>query len=82
MKDDWVTIHPETGSVKETARALLSFARTPADVRTESNGDLFRVPPYLADLYTTPPEAPRPPEAPTPPEAPRPRRRTKKEGDE
>lgn len=72
MRDDWVTVTPEAGAVKETARALLSLARVPADVRTDGNGDVFRVPAYLADMYIAPA-----------PEAPRPRRRTKKEeGDE
>lgn len=71
MTDDWITVMPAKSEVKATARELLALARTPADVRTDSNGDVFRIPPYLADLYTAPA-----------PEAPKPRRRTKKEGEE
>jgi hypothetical protein len=66
MGDDWVTVTPAPGRIPETARELLALAASPAHVRTDSNGDEFRVPPYLAELYTTPPAAPK-------------RRRTKKE---
>jgi hypothetical protein len=65
--DDWTTVVPPADEVATTARLLLGMARDPRDVRTDGNGSEFRIPPYLADLYNTPP---------------RPRRRTKKEGDE
>lgn len=72
MVDESVLIVPEKGATATVARALLALARTPADVRTDSNGTEFRVPQYLADLYNAPAV-----------EAPKPRRRTKKEeGDE
>lgn len=65
---DWVVVMPAPGDVKETARALLALADSPADVRTDGNGSEFLVAPYVADRYNTAPE-------PTP----RPRRRAKKE---
>ena len=60
MTDDWVLVLPGPGAVRETARALLALARSPHDVRTDGNGSEFRVPPYLAELYHTPTEAPKP----------------------
>lgn len=69
MTDDWTLVIPDPGMVKETARVLLDLARSPHDVRTDGNGNEFRIPPYLADLYTTPP-------------APKRRRIKKEEGDE
>jgi hypothetical protein len=69
MTDDWTTVIPGPGGVKETARALLSLARDPHDVRTSAGGTEFRIPPYLADLYNAPP-------------LPRRRRTKKEEGDE
>jgi len=65
--DDWITVVPAQGQVKETARALLDLAHSPDDVRTIRNGSEFTVPPYLAELYN-------PTTAPTPK-----RRRSKKE---
>lgn len=69
MKSDWVSVVPARGEVLEVARALLALARDPQDVRTGGSGNEFRVPPYLADLYSAPPQAPEP----------KPRRRIKKE---
>lgn len=57
--DDWTTVVPEPGAVAETARELLALARSPHDVRTAGGGSEFRIPPYLADLYTAPAEAPK-----------------------
>lgn len=68
--DDWTTVIPAPGDAPATARALLTLARDPGDVRTANAGNEFRVPPYLADLYNAPAEAPKP------------RRRARKEGDE
>lgn len=65
---DWVSVVPARDEVQATARALLALARSPQDVRTGGNGSEFLIPPYLADLYTAPPQ----------PE-PKPRRRIKKE---
>lgn len=62
-----MTVVPSPDLVRETAVVLLSLAESPTHVRTDGNGNEFRVPPYLADLYNAPPK---------------PRRRTKKEGDE
>lgn len=76
MRDDWVTVVPDRDAIKAVARELLALARSPQDVRTDGNGSEFRIPPYLADLYT----APVPISTPAP--EPKPRRRTKKEGDE
>lgn len=67
--DDWTTVVPDPGDIVETARQLLALADDPTHVRTDGNGSEFRVPPYLAERYNTPPE-------------PKARRRTKKEGDE
>ena len=68
MDLDWVTVVPGPDGPAATARALLALAETPLHVRTDGNGSEFRVPSYLADLYTAPPK---------------PRRQTKKkEGDE
>ena len=67
MKDDWTTVVPKPGDVKETDRALLALADSPAHVRTDSSGSEFRIPPYLADRYNAPPKS---------------RRRKKEEGEE
>lgn len=48
---DWTVVVPAAGDVKETARALLALAGSPADVRTDGNGSEFLVPPELADRY-------------------------------
>jgi hypothetical protein len=69
--DDWTTVVPPQGQVAETARELLALARTPGDVRTSAGGTEFRIPPYLADLYTAPQPAPKAR-----------RRSSRKEGDE
>ena len=69
MKDDWITVIPGPGEVAKVARALLALAASPAHVRTDGNGSEFRIPPYLADLYSPAP-------------APRKRPAKKKEGDE
>lgn len=69
MEDDWITVIPGPGEVAEVARALLALAASPAHVRTDGNGSEFRIPPYLADLYSPAP-------------APRKRPAKKKEGDE
>jgi hypothetical protein len=71
MRDDWVAVIPAKGEIKAVATALLSLARSPHDVRTDGNGSEFRVPPYLAELYSAPEQTP----------APR-RRRKKEEGEE
>ena len=70
MRTDWTTVVPGPGQVKETARALLALARDPKDVYTAGGGMEFRIPPYLAELYNAPAEAPKP------------RRRTRKDGEE
>lgn len=67
MEDDWTTIVPEPGRVRDVALELLALAKSPTDVRTDGNGSEFRIPPYLADLYTAPPK---------------PRRRIKKDEEE
>lgn len=69
MVDDWTTVVPAPGDVAEVARALLALARSPHDVRTTAGGTEFRVPVYLADLYTAP-------------AAPKRRRAKKEEGEE
>lgn len=56
--NDWITVVPAAGRIKETARALLDLAVSPDDVRTIRNGSEFMVPPYLAELYN--PTAPAP----------------------
>jgi hypothetical protein len=55
MTDDWVTVLPGPQGAAEVARDLLALARTVDDVRTTAGGQEFRVPPYLAELYTKPP---------------------------
>jgi len=69
VEDDWITVIPGPGEVAKVARALLALAASPAHVRTDGNGSEFRIPPYLADLYSPAP-------------APRKRPAKKKEGDE
>jgi hypothetical protein len=69
VEDNWITVLPGPGEVAEVARALLALASSPAHVRTDGNGSEFRIPPYLADLYSPAP-------------APRKRPAKKKEGDE
>ena len=69
MRSDWVTVVPGEDGLSATAAALLALAQHPGHVRTAGNGAEFIVPPYLADLYTTPP-------------APKRRAAKKKEGDE
>lgn len=70
---DWVEIAPGREGHAATAAALLALAQHSSDVRTAGAGDVFLVPPYLADLYMPPvPEAP----------APKRRRAKKEEGDE
>lgn len=66
--DDWTIIIPAPGQVAETARTLLALARVPEDVATQRGGNEFRVPPYLAELFSNPTPAPK-------------RRRNTKEGD-
>jgi len=72
-EDDWTTVVPDPGHVKTVARELLALAEVPTDVRTDGNGTEFRIPPYLAELYTAPAEPPAPKRA---------RRTKKEEGDE
>lgn len=48
---DWTVVVPARADVKDTARALLTLADSPADVRTDGTGNEFLVPPYLADRY-------------------------------
>lgn len=62
---DWVTVPAGPEGPVAVARALLALAEDRSHVRTANAGNEFLVPPYLADLYVTPP-APK-------------RRRTKKE---
>ena len=69
MEGDWITVIPGPGELKQVARDLLALASSPAHVRTDGNGSEFRIPPYLADLYSPAP-------------APRKRLAKKKEGDE
>lgn len=52
--EDWVVIVPAKGTVKATVRELLAAARTPADVRTQGNGDEFLVAPYVAEALNPP----------------------------
>jgi len=72
VDDDWTTVCPDPGQVKAVARELLALARDPRDVRTDSNGNEFRIPPYLAELYMVPGKPPAPKRA----------RRSKTEDDE
>lgn len=53
---DWITIHPGAQGAAAVARELLALAESPQHVATDGNGSEFRVPPYLADLYTAPPK--------------------------
>jgi len=69
VEGDWITVIPGPGELKQVARDLLALASSPAHVRTDGNGSEFRIPPYLADLYSPAP-------------APRKRPAKKKEGDE
>lgn len=69
MDDTWVTVVPAREDVQATAQALLALAHSPHDVRTANAGNEFRIPPYLADLYTAP-------------AAPKRRRAKKEEGEE
>jgi len=69
--DDWTVIVPEPGRVAEVARGLLALATDSSHVMSQRGGNEFRVPPYLADLYSTPPAPPKKRVV-----------RTKKEGDE
>jgi len=55
VEDDWITVIPDPGEVKKVARDLLALASSPAHVRTDGNGSEFRIPPYLADLYSPAP---------------------------
>jgi hypothetical protein len=64
-----VVVTPGEAGLAALAAELLSLARHPGDVRTAGGANEFLVPPYLADLYTTPP-------------VPKRRRSPKKEGDE
>lgn len=48
--EEWVTVIPEPGRLKETAQALLLLA-SPQDVRTDGNGTEFLVPASVADAY-------------------------------
>ena len=66
MNSDWVHIIPGKEGPKITAALLLELADDTRHVRTDSNGDEFRVPPYLADRFNAPAPVTR-------------RRRTKKE---
>lgn len=68
-EDDWITVVPGAGEAGAVARELLALASSPAHVRTDGNGSEFRIPPYLADLYSPAP-------------APKKRAAKKKEGDE
>lgn len=65
--DGWITVIPGIEGAPETARVLIALAEDPTHVRTGGNGSEFLVPPYLAELYTTPPK---------------PRRRSKKDEEE
>lgn len=64
MRSDWIHVEPGWEGNKALAQLLLSLAHDPSHVRTMGGVEGFLVPPYLAELYTTPPK---------------PRRRTKKE---
>lgn len=55
---DWVHIIPGKEGPKITAAVLLELADSPQHVRTDSNGDEFRVPQYLADKFNAPAEEP------------------------
>jgi len=61
MRDDWITVVPDADKVKAVAAQLLALARSPHDVRTTGTGTEFRIPPYLADLYSAPPKRRRAP---------------------
>lgn len=64
--DESVYIVPAREEISAVAVELLALARDPRDVRTDGSGDVFAVPPYLAELYNAPAPAPK-------------RRRTKKD---
>lgn len=49
--EDWVTVIPPDGLVKETARVLVDLSERPGDVRTLGSGNEFLVPPALAEAY-------------------------------
>lgn len=47
----WVTVVPASGTVAETARALLDAADDPSQVRTINAGNEFLVPEHVAERY-------------------------------
>lgn len=57
--EEWTTVVPPAGAVKETVRRLLALAEDPAHVRSQGTGDEFLIPPYLADLLNKPKRRPR-----------------------
>jgi len=61
--DDWVTVIPPRGQVKEIARALLDAATDPGHVLTARGGAEFLVAPYVADALNAP-KRPRKPRVP------------------
>lgn len=66
--DGWVYVVPAREEVSAVAVELLALAHDPRDVRTDGSGDVFVIPPYLAELYNAPAAAPK-------------RRRTKNDGE-
>lgn len=67
--DDWISVGPGRQGMDVLRTELEALAQHPSDIRTAGAADEFLVPPYLAELYNTPP-------------APRRRRTRKEEGDE
>lgn len=49
--DDWVTVVPPDGLVKETARVLVDLAEHSSQVRTLGTGNEFLVHPDVASAY-------------------------------
>lgn len=63
MTDNYII--PPDGGAEDTARLLLSLAKTPHDVKTNTDAGLaFVVPDYLADLFEVAQQTPKEPAAP------------------
>lgn len=69
MADDWTTVVPGPGRVRDVAMELLALAERPEDVMSQRGGSEFRIPSYLAERYLAPAKPPAP------------RRRTSKDGE-
>lgn len=48
---EWVTVIPAEGELAQTARELIDLAGDPVLVRTDGNGNEFRVPASIAQVW-------------------------------